>query len=58
MTAIDQLLQHFVKREDLPFVVAMAGTSKGVLYSGAAGDCAPHRAANKQRARLVQPIDV
>jgi methyl acetate hydrolase len=47
MTAIDQLLQDFVKREDLPFVVAMAGNSKGVIYSGAAGDRAPHRAANE-----------
>ena len=47
MTAIDQLLRDFVKREDLPFVVAMAGNSKGVTYSGAAGDAAPHRAANE-----------
>ena len=47
MTAIDQLLRDFVKREDLPFVVAMAGNSKGVTYSGAAGDFAPGRAANE-----------
>src|ERR1700688_353955 len=47
VTAIDQLLRDFVKREDLPFVVAMAGNSKGVTYSGAAGDAAPHRAANE-----------
>src|ERR1700692_2650753 len=47
MAAIDPLLRDFVKREDLPFVVAMAGNSKGVTYSGAAGDSAPGRAANE-----------
>ena len=32
MTVIDPLLRDFVKREDLPFVVAMAGNSKGITY--------------------------
>ena len=48
MTAIDQLLRDFVKHENLPFVVAMAGNSKGVSYSGASGDS--HRGAKRTRA--------
>jgi methyl acetate hydrolase len=47
MTAIDQLLRDFVKHENLPFVVAMAGNSKGVSYSGASGDSAPGRKADE-----------
>jgi methyl acetate hydrolase len=47
MTAIDQLLRDFVKHENLPFVVAMAGNSKGVSYSGASGESAPGRKADE-----------
>jgi hypothetical protein len=47
MAAVEQLLRDFLKREDLPLAVAMAGNSNGITYSSAAGDSAPGRAASE-----------
>ena len=41
----DRILDDAVKNHDVPFVVAAAGDSKGITYSGAAGDAAPGRKA-------------
>lgn len=45
MSAKDRVLDQAVANHDVPFVVAMAGNSKGVTYAHAAGDAAPGRKA-------------
>ncbi len=52
MSALDQVLNDAVTAQDVPFVVAMAGTSAGITYSGAAGTTAG-RAAQEDTAFRV-----
>jgi CubicO group peptidase (beta-lactamase class C family) len=41
MAELDRILADAVAAEHVPFVVGMAGTSDGVIWSGAAGDARP-----------------
>lgn len=50
MTKMDDVLTAAVEAGDLPFVVAMAGTSEGITYSGAAGQAAAGREAGEDTA--------
>jgi methyl acetate hydrolase len=45
MIELDEVIRAAVAREDVPFAVAMVGNSQGVLWSGAAGESRPGRAA-------------
>ena len=45
MSQMDEVLEKAVAAEDVPFAVAMAGNSKGITYSGAAGDASSGRKA-------------
>jgi len=45
MSTKDQVIATAVASKDVPFAVAMAGNSKGITYSGAAGEAAPGRKA-------------
>lgn len=38
MAELDRILADAVTAEHVPFVVAMAGSSAGVIWSGAAGN--------------------
>lgn len=50
MSQIDQLLTQAVAAGDVPFVVAMAANTDGVIYSGAAGQANLGRAAREDTA--------
>ncbi len=50
MTKMDDVLTAAVEAGDLPFVVAMAGNSEGITYSGAAGQAAAGREAGEDTA--------
>ena len=45
MKGLDAILSHAVAAGDVPFLVAMSGTSSGVSWSGVAGERAPGLAA-------------
>ena len=47
MSGMDDVLKNAVAAGDVPFVVAMAGNSTGITYSGAAGEAAEGRAAGE-----------
>ena len=47
MAALESMLEEAVAKGDVPFAVAMVGTSKGIAWSGAAGDAAEGRAADE-----------
>lgn len=47
MAVLESILTEAVAKEDVPFAVAMVGTSKGITWSGAAGDAAEGRAADE-----------
>lgn len=47
MRLVDEVLAAAVERQDVPFVVAMAGNAAGTTYSGSFGDAAPGRAAGE-----------
>ena len=50
MTKMDEVLDQAVAAGDVPFVVAMAGTTNGITHSGAAGQAAEGRAAGEDTA--------
>lgn len=45
MNQLDKVLSEAVRKENVPFAVAMVGNSGGTIYSGAAGDAAAGRPA-------------
>ena len=47
MNRKDEILNDAVTNQDVPFIVAMAGSRAGVTYSGAAGEAADGRAAGE-----------
>ena len=47
MAALESMLEEAVAKGDVPFAVAMVGTSKGIAWSGATGDAAEGRAADE-----------
>ena len=47
MSDLNTILSDAVTAGDVPFVVAMSGSSNGVTWSGAAGDRAPGKAATE-----------
>ncbi len=48
MSDLDTILSDAVAANDVPFVVAMSGNSRGVVWSGAAGDRSPGVAAGEE----------
>lgn len=46
--SVDEVLAAAVERQDVPFVVAMAGDAAGTTYSGSFGEAAPGRAAGEE----------
>lgn len=46
MTELDQVIGAAVSQQDAPFLVAMTGNSKGILWSGVAGERSPGQAAS------------
>ena len=47
MRHVNEVLAAAVERQDVPFVVAMAGDVDGITYSGSFGEAAPGRAAGE-----------
>jgi methyl acetate hydrolase len=46
MAELDSVIGQAVAQQDAPFLVAMVGNSEGAVWSGAAGECSPGKAAS------------